>query len=41
MCYEVMQKWKEYGSDVQFYEVPGNHCYIEDDGVREGICTMT
>lgn len=35
MRYEAMKKWEEYGSDVRFYELSGDHFYIEDDGVRE------
>lgn len=34
MRYEVMQKWKDYGGDVRFYELSGDHFYIEDDDVR-------
>ena len=37
MRYEVMQRWEEYGSDVQFYELSGDHFYLEDDGVRENV----
>lgn len=45
MRYEMMQKWLDYGSDVQICELLGDHFYIEDDGVRgtmvgfiEGVC---
>lgn len=40
MRYEEMQKWEEYGSDVRFYELPGDHFYIEDDGVREKVIRL-
>lgn len=36
----MMQKWLEYGRDVRFYELPGDHFYIEDDGVRETIVRL-
>lgn len=37
MRYEMMQSWSDYGSDVQFYELSGDHFYIEDDDTRETI----
>lgn len=37
MRYEMMQKWEGYSSDVQFYELSGDHFYIEDDGVRKTV----
>lgn len=35
MRYEMMQKWSEYGNDVQFYELAGDHFYIEDECTRD------
>lgn len=37
MRYEVMQKWEEYSSDVQFHEISGDHFYVEDSCVRKII----
>lgn len=40
MRHEIMQSWSEFGSDVQFYKLSGDHFYIEDDNTKETIISL-
>lgn len=37
MRYDKMAGWSGYGSDVRFYELSGDHFYIEDADLRDKI----
>ncbi len=37
MRYEVMEKWKEYGKNVSFFQMKGDHFYLEEEQGREKI----